>query len=46
MGEMKNAYKILVRKLEGNNHSKDKGVNGRKILEWSLGKWRGKLWTG
>jgi len=32
-GEMKNAYKILVGKPEGK-----RGVDGRTITEWILGK--------
>jgi len=36
--EMKNAYKILVGKPEGINHSEDLGVFGRIILECILGK--------
>jgi hypothetical protein len=38
MGEMRNAYKILVGKPEGKNHSEDLDVDGRTILEWMLGK--------
>jgi hypothetical protein len=34
MGEMRNAYKNLVRKPEGKNHSEDLDVDGRIILEW------------
>jgi hypothetical protein len=29
---MRNAYKILVGKLEGNNQSEDLGIGGRIIL--------------
>jgi hypothetical protein len=35
MGEMRNAYIILVGKPEGKNQSEDLGVDGR-ILEWIL----------
>jgi hypothetical protein len=45
MGEMRNVYKILVRKLEV-DHSQDLGVGGRVILEWILGEYCGKVWTG
>jgi hypothetical protein len=31
--------------LKGRDHSEDKGVDGRIILEWILGKYGGKLWT-
>jgi len=32
MGDRRNACKILVRKLEGRNHSEDLGIDGKKIL--------------
>jgi hypothetical protein len=32
MGEMRNAYKILVGKPEGRDHSEDLGVDGMIIL--------------
>jgi hypothetical protein len=37
MGEMRNAYKVLVGKYERRNHSEDLGVDG-KILESILRK--------
>jgi len=37
MGDMRNAYKIWVRKLEGKSHLEDLDVDGR-ILEWVLEK--------
>jgi len=43
MGDMRNAYKILVGKPEGKNHSGDLGVDGKIILEWILRKWDGKM---
>jgi hypothetical protein len=43
---MRIAYKMLVRKPEGTNLSKDLGVDEKIILEWILGKYVGKLWTG
>jgi hypothetical protein len=36
MGEIMNAYKILVENTEGKNHSKGPGVDGRIILKWVL----------
>jgi hypothetical protein len=36
MGEVRNAYRILVRKHE--HHSEDVGVDEEIILEWILGK--------
>jgi len=38
MEEMRNAYKILVGKPEGNNHLEDLGVERKVILQWILGK--------
>jgi len=38
IGEMKNAYKILVRNLGGQTTSEDLGVDERKNSEWILGK--------
>jgi hypothetical protein len=37
---MRNAYSFLVRKPE------DPGIYGKVILEWILGKYGRKLWTG
>jgi hypothetical protein len=34
MEEMKNAYKVLVRRHEEKSHSNDAGVDGRIILKW------------
>jgi hypothetical protein len=34
------------KKLKGRDHSEDLGVDGRIILEWILGKYGGKVWTG
>jgi hypothetical protein len=38
MGEVRNAYNILVGMPEGKRYSEDKDVYGRIILEWILGK--------
>jgi hypothetical protein len=46
MGEVRNAYNILVGKSEEKNHSEDLGVDGKIILEWILGTYCGKVWTG
>jgi hypothetical protein len=43
---VRNAYKIVVGKPEGKDHSEDLGVDGRIILEWILGKYVGKVCTG
>jgi hypothetical protein len=34
MGEMRNAYRVLVGKPERKNHAEDLGVDGRMMLEW------------
>jgi hypothetical protein len=34
MGDMRNAYKILVGNLRGRDHSEELGVAERIILEW------------
>jgi len=44
MGEMRNAYKILVGNLKGRDHSDDPDVGGRIILEWISVTYGGKLW--
>jgi hypothetical protein len=44
MGEMRNAFCILVGKPERKNHSDDVGVDGRIILKWMLGKWGLGVW--
>jgi hypothetical protein len=38
--------KFWFEKLKGRDHSEGRGVDGRVILEWILGKWDGKIWTG
>jgi hypothetical protein len=38
MGDMRNVYKILVGKPEIRNYLGVLGVEGRIILEWTLGK--------
>jgi hypothetical protein len=40
-----NAYKILVRKMEG-YHMEDLGIDGNIILEWILRKYVVRVWTG
>jgi len=46
MGEMRNAYSNLVRKPEWNRSLGGLGVDGKIILEWILGKYGGKAWSG
>jgi hypothetical protein len=46
MGEIKNAYKILVGKSEGKRPLGRPGKDGKIILKWILGKQGGNLWTG
>jgi hypothetical protein len=38
MEEMKNAYNILVGKLERRQQSENLGLDGRIILRWIVGK--------
>jgi hypothetical protein len=45
MGEVTNAYSVLVGKPEGKNHLEDLGVDGRIILECILRKQGEKVWT-
>jgi hypothetical protein len=44
--QVRNATVFWVENLRGRNHSEDLGVDGGIILEWILGKWGGKVWTG
>jgi hypothetical protein len=49
MGEMKYAYKILVRKCgrkEGRKQLEDLGIGGKIIFEWILEKLGAKVLTG
>jgi len=39
MGERRVVYRVLVGKLEGNNHFGDPFVDGRIILRWIFRKW-------
>jgi len=32
--------------MKGKDHSQDLGVDGSLILQWILGKYGGKVWTG
>jgi hypothetical protein len=43
---LRNAYRVLVGKIEGRNNSEDLGVDGWIILEWILGKYGENVWTG
>jgi len=38
--------KFWLEYLKGREDAGDIGVAGRIILEWVLGNWGGKLWTG
>jgi hypothetical protein len=46
MGEMKNAYIILVENVKGRVHLEDLDIDGKILLEWILGKKGRKVWTG
>jgi len=41
MGEISDAYRVLMGKPEGRNHLEDPGVDGRIILRWIFRKWDG-----
>jgi hypothetical protein len=45
MGDVTNAYSILVGKPERKNHLKGISVDESIILELILGKYRGMVWT-
>jgi len=38
--------KFLSECLNGRGHAEELGVDGKKILEWILGKVGGEMWTG
>jgi hypothetical protein len=46
VGEIRNAYKILVGEHEGKDHSENLGVDGKIISECMLGGkgWNGRIW--
>jgi hypothetical protein len=46
MGEIRNAYKILVGKSEGKRQLGRRRRNERIILKWMLGKLGRTVWTG
>jgi hypothetical protein len=46
MGEMRNAYNILVGKSEGKRPLGRLGIDGKIILEWILGIYGEWVWTG
>jgi hypothetical protein len=46
MGEMRNAYNILVGNMKERDLSEDLSVDGKIILECMLEKYSGMLWTG
>jgi len=46
IGEVRNAYKVLVEKLAGIINLEELGVNMKLILECILEKLGGKVWIG
>jgi len=38
--------KLWEENLKGREHSEDLGVRRKIMLEWLLGEWGGKVWTG
>jgi len=45
IGNMRNAYNILIGKLKGRCHTEDLAIDGRIVLECMLDK-DGNVWTG
>jgi len=45
-GEMRNVYNILVGQPEGKRPPGRYRHSWEIILEWILGKWGGRVWTG
>jgi hypothetical protein len=45
-GRYEKTYNILVGKPEGRDDLEDLRINGKGILEWILGKYGGRVWTG
>jgi hypothetical protein len=43
MGEMRNAYRIVVDNLKGRDHFGDPSVHGMIILKWALKKYATKV---
>jgi hypothetical protein len=46
MGDIRNVYIILAINMKGRDHLEDLGTEGKILLEWILGKYGGKVWTG
>jgi len=45
-GRDDNCIQNFGQKMKGRDHSEGMGIDGRLILEWILGKYLGKVWTG
>jgi hypothetical protein len=46
LGEGRIEYRVLVGKLEGKNHLKDRGIDGRVGSEWTIGRLVVGMWSG
>jgi hypothetical protein len=46
IGEMRNAYKMLVGNLKGGDHLEELSVDGKTLLEWMLEKYVEKVLIG
>jgi hypothetical protein len=46
MGEVRDAYRILVGDMREGDHLEDPGIDGKIILKCIFGKWDGRVWTG
>jgi hypothetical protein len=44
--ETSNTYAFLLESLKGRDHLVHIGIDGKIILEWILGKYSGRMWTG
>jgi hypothetical protein len=44
VGEMRSATKVWSENLKGRDHSEDLGINGRLMLEWTVGTWEDVNW--
>jgi hypothetical protein len=46
LGEERKVYKALAESLKEGGHSEDKGIDGRKGLEWIFGRVTRGVWSG
>jgi len=46
MEEMRNTYKIVIRKTERRDHLRDLGIDWKMILKWITKKEHVRMWKG